>query len=144
LEVGVVDPDWRFDQDELRTMESLAESLREEGWAKHVTVPRLLAGWRQLAETVNAYDGTIEEYLNDLTSRDGLELIIDRAPDSVRLGLERLVAETDEIYRRETVEDVEQRLRHFFRIADEDGWWWHRIPKTGPIATEIAPRTPEQ
>jgi hypothetical protein len=132
-----VEHDWRFDGDELRIMESLGESLRADGWASHVTVPRLLDRWKHLTETVNAYNGVIDEYLDDLTCRDALQLVLGRAPESVRARLEHLVNESDQLYRTDTIPDGDQKLRRFFKITNDDGWWWHRIPKAGPISAEV-------
>ena len=50
-------------------------ALRGDGWADQTSLSRELRAWARLAEEINAYTGTINDYTNDLCSRDYLEVI---------------------------------------------------------------------
>jgi hypothetical protein len=65
-----------FDASEQAVLTEIHCDLRAQGWAKHVTVERLLRKWLALSATVDGYDFTIDDYANDLTSRDGLEIVL--------------------------------------------------------------------
>ena len=60
------------DEDEVQRIEAV---LHDEGWADHTSLARELRGWARLAEEVNAYTGTVDDYTNDLCSRDYLEVM---------------------------------------------------------------------
>lgn len=130
-------PDWEFDKDANRIVTTVEEELRARGWAAHVTLPGLLATWENLAATVNQYDGVIEEYLDDMTSRDALKLVLtELAPPAIVEELRQRVSQADETFRQNTQADEARKLRKYFRITDENDWWWHRIPTTWPLAAE--------
>ena len=65
-----------FDASEQAILDEIDRNLRAQGWAKHVTVEWLLREWRTLSTTVDRYMLTIDDYTNDLTSRDGLEIAL--------------------------------------------------------------------
>lgn len=94
----------------------LTERLHAGGWASHVTVDRLLRGWEQLAGEVVDYPATIDDYTNDMTGRDALELLLQWASPELEPMLQRRVASADRRFIANTVEDGEGAVGRFFRI----------------------------
>jgi hypothetical protein len=87
-------------------LEELGQQLRNRGWADHVSVERLLRDWQQLASEVGTYRLTIDDFPNDLTSRDGLEEVLLRCPsEALREKLRSGVNAADEQYCEATRED---------------------------------------
>lgn len=113
-------------------------TLRDEGWAQHASVSRELANWRRLGDEARAYSMTVDDYTNDLCSRDYLELAISRLPADVSESLFALVADADETFRESTIDDGDGILGRFFRIDAASNWWWRRIPRSGPLAAYLA------
>jgi hypothetical protein len=81
---------------------------------------------------------TVDDYTNDLCSRDYLELVVRRLPPDISKPLSHLVASLDDKFREGTTEDDEGLLGRFFRIDPASSWWWQRIPSAGPLA-EFSP-----
>jgi hypothetical protein len=127
----------RFDAGEQALLDGLGASLRARGWDRQVTVERLLRDWAALASSVERYPLTVDDYTNDLCSRDGLALVLDGCPEPLRAKLAALVEEADRAFRAGTLEDAEGRLARYFRIGPESGWWWSRVPASGPLATYL-------
>lgn len=115
-------------------VDRLTERLHAEGWASHVTVDRLLRGWEQLAGEVADYPATIDDYTNDMTARDALDLLLQWASPELESVLQRRVASADRRFIANTVEDGGAAVGRFFRIANRDGWWWRRRPATGALS----------
>jgi hypothetical protein len=57
-------------------LDALIDRLHAEGWSQHTRPIELLFGWERLAEEVSNYRLTIDDFTNDLTARDGLELLL--------------------------------------------------------------------
>ena len=126
-----------IDDDVTPVVTDIEEALHARGWAEGVTLPGLLKTWETLSANINQYEGVIEEYLDDMTNRDALkEVLTDLAHPAIIDELRERVARADETFRENTQADDEQELRRYFRITDEDDWWWHRIPTTWPLAAE--------
>jgi hypothetical protein len=123
------------DEDEVQRIEAV---LHDEGWADHTSLARELRALARLAEEVNAYTGTVDDYTNDLCARDYLEVMEARASLGLRNAIDQQVAPIDFSFRRATLEDTDERLAHFFRIESRDGWWWRRRPSCGPLADYLA------
>ena len=123
------------DEDEVQRIEA---DLRDAGWADHASMARELRTWARLSEEVNAYTATVDDYTNDLCSRDYLAAMAARASSGLRSVLDEQVASTDESFRRATVEDTDGRLGRYYRIELKDGWWWRRRPASGPLADYLA------
>jgi hypothetical protein len=119
------------DQDE---MERIEASLRRAGWADHASIARELRTWARLAEEVDTYTATVDDYTNDLSSRDYLKLAMASASVGLRDTIAQQVAPVDESFRQRTVEDMERHLERYFRIDRKDDWWWRRRPSAGPLA----------
>jgi hypothetical protein len=124
----------RFDDDDLAVLGEIGHRLRARGWAAHVTVPRLLREWQKLSARVDHYTAMIEEYLNDLMARDGLEIALEECHEPLRTKLMIAVAEADNEFLARTQEDVGQVLARYFHIKPSAEWWWRRRPVVGPLA----------
>jgi hypothetical protein len=81
---------------------------------------------------------TVDDYTNDLRSRDYLELAIARLPADVRGSVSALVADADKRFRESTIDDGDGTLGRFFRIDAASNWWWRRIPRSGPLGAYLA------
>jgi hypothetical protein len=114
--------------------------LHQEGWADHVTVDRLLDDWERVANDVDDYALEIDDYINDLTGRDALELLIGWASPDLGLDLLARVEPADERFRSVTTEDGGDAVGRGFPVDDQDGWWWRRRPTTGPLADRLDER----
>ena len=101
-------------------------------------IARELRIWTRLADDVNTYASTADDYTNDLCPRDYLEVAMARASIGLRSAIDQQVATADELFRRQTVEDQQGRLGRYFRIERKDGWWWRRRPSSGPLADYLA------
>jgi hypothetical protein len=112
----------------------LSSRLHAAGWSSRVTVKRLIDGWRYLAATVGAYRMTIDEYTNDVTGRDALELVLGWATESTRAAIIERVAPADEAFRSATVDDGGLAIGEFFNFESKPGWWWRRRPTTGDLS----------
>lgn len=115
-------------------LEQLGERLRAEGWAAHVTVERLLQSWEDLAVEVSDHQMTIDDYTNDVCSRDGLAIVTGWATPRLAEALNERTAVADAKFTAATTDDGRAAVGRYFRIAAKDGWWWHRCPVTGPLA----------
>jgi hypothetical protein len=110
------------------------------GWAAHTSLQRELQTWRDLAAEVASYTPTIDDYTNDLCSRDYIAKFSAAASEGVQEYIASAVAEADDRFRASTEPDVEGFVGHYFRIDDKDGWWWQRRPAGGPLADYLAGR----
>ena len=115
-------------------VQRLQVALRVEGWADFVTLDRELRVWKRLAEAVNTYTATVDDYTNDLCSRDYLAALTARASARLQRSLGQLVVPIDELFRTATADDADGRLGRYYRIELNDGWWWNRRPSSGPLA----------
>jgi hypothetical protein len=118
-------------EDEVQRIEA---DLRAEGWADATSLARELYTWGRLAQEINTYTATVDDYTNDLCSRDYLTAMAARASSGLRIAIEEQVTPTDKLFRMATVEDTDGRLGRYYRIERKDGWWWHRRPSSGPLA----------
>jgi hypothetical protein len=114
------------------------KGLRADGWADHTSVSRELNNWARLANRVGRYPMTVDDYTNDLCSRDYLELVLRRVPTDARPWLSQSLAPLDDAFRGGTVDDDRRVLARFFRIDRDSAWWWTRIPAAGPLAEYLA------
>jgi hypothetical protein len=117
-----------------------SKELHNAGWAKAFTMGEMLGGWRRLVREIEVgYTMTVDDYTNDLTSRDWLDLVLDRVTDPMRKRIERDLEPLDRRYRDATIDDGGAALAHFFRIDAKGGWWWRRRPTllTGELAEDL-------
>lgn len=122
------------DASEVRQIEV---ALAKAGWAAHVRLEREVQLWSRLAHGVSAYAMTVDDYTNDLCSRDYIAEFVSRASSGLRADIEERVSPADETFRKATVEDDDARLGRYFRIDGESAWWWHRRPSSGPLAAAM-------
>src|ERR1700680_798123 len=131
----------QFDSSEQAMLDEIGRRLRARGWAAHVTVVRLLQDWQQLGESVDQYASTIDDYTNDLTGRDALEIVVAECHEPLRARVRALIEKADTEFLVRTQEDVGQTLARYFRIRDSAGWWWKRRPVAGPLAEYLSRTT---
>jgi hypothetical protein len=127
-----------FDTSEQAILNEIGQRLRAEGWAEHVTVERLLRNWHRLSVSVDRYIMTVDDYTNDLTARDGLEIVLTKCPERLGTKLRAHIELADQEFLARTLDDVEHTLGHYFRIDRRSGWWWHRKPTAGPLAEYLS------
>ncbi|WP_164093736.1 hypothetical protein, partial [Stenotrophomonas maltophilia] len=82
------------------------------------------------------YGLTIENYSNDLWVRDGLEYALNECDEPLSTKLKLAIAEADNDFLARTEADLEQRLGRHCHL--NEGWWWKRRPKAGPMAEFLA------
>lgn len=112
--------------------------MRSAGWADHVTVLKLLDDWQRLSTSVDRYEFTIDDYTNDLCSRDGLDVALRRAAPSVRIKLQRHIDLADREFVARTRDDAGAAVGRYHRVDASSGWWWKRKPFVGPLADCLA------
>jgi hypothetical protein len=104
-----------------------------------ITADTLFNDWVSLVtEVEGGYADSVDDYTNDLTSRDLLEDLIRDSQPSLRAKLERALKPWDERFRRATRPDDEKALSRYFNIKDR--WWWHRTPAKGQLAVYLRQR----
>ncbi len=103
---------------------------------EHVDAAQLLERWAQFPEEAKEYTATVDDYTNDLTMRDVIEVVLREAVEPLRGKLLRFVDDADERFRAATVDDDQGRLSQHFRISK--GWWWRRIPAAGAFARYLS------
>jgi hypothetical protein len=128
----VTDPG--FDASEEAALERISLSLRADGWAAHVTVGGLLRDWRGLSLEADCYTDTIDDYTNDLTARDGLEIALARCDEPLRNKLRLAIDACDFDFLARTTEDGGAAINRYCNIRSGSGWWWRRRPNAGPLA----------
>jgi hypothetical protein len=77
----------------------------------------------------------VQEYLNDLTVRDGIEDFIEAMPPALRVKVCSSLDGLDERYRAVTQDDGGAELAQYWRpLAEgrEARWWWTRRPDVLP------------
>ena len=121
-----------------REVRQIEVALTQAGWAEHVRLEREIRVWARLAREVDAYDATVDDYTNDLCSRDYIAEFAARASSGLQRVIQERVGPVDETFRDGTVDDDDARLGRYFRIDQEDAWWWHRRPSAGPLADYLA------
>jgi hypothetical protein len=125
--------------DEERERLATAERMVSEGRPRPLSYERLLAAWESLVREVEqGYPATIDDYTNDLTSRDLLQEIVGACDESLREELTASIEPLDERFRRATRPDEQGRIAEF--IEPGAGWWWSRLPLRleGDLAADLA------
>ncbi|MCF3961076.1 hypothetical protein [Streptomyces fuscigenes] len=127
------------------------EKSRVAPWvAEKLTTPTLgvkrrLAIWETLGVRMREGwppDGTyfVDEYVNDLDTRDALEELAEGLPEGAGRGFRAVLGELDEVFEALTEEDGGASLA--WRLDEAEGeaplraWWWHRAPADAPWAPE--------
>jgi hypothetical protein len=131
-----------------RRSDTVRDYLRLRGAASHVVaggLEGLLESWERIVEQVEVgYPFTLDDYLNDLDTRDLLEGAIDRTPDA-DAARARLTAADARL--RSSLVPADECLWGA-GVADDEGWsrnthWWYfsRPRNPGPdLARELGLR----
>ncbi|MCZ4103325.1 hypothetical protein C8250_007770 [Streptomyces sp. So13.3] len=113
--------------------QAAGEVLHGRGWRKAFTVTEMVDQWASLVRTVeNGYEDLIDEYTNDLYSRNWLHEAWVLLPGHVLVTWNQRIQELDDCFRDATAFDDGQALSQFHRIGrfDPDAmWWWRRYPR---------------
>ncbi len=127
-----------LDPSDQAVLDEIGTSLRARGWADFVTVTWLLGSWRDLALEVRQYTATVDDYTNDLTARDALEIVLAECPEPLRTKLKSAIEQADKEFLAGTQDDADHSLETYFRINPSSGWWWKRTPRSGSLAEYLA------
>jgi hypothetical protein len=120
---------------ELSQLEEFERSREgDRKWLDFYTVEVMIDLWRSIAAEINQLNGNADDYAGaGLLWRKRLQEVLDATQPPLRTKLEAEIHAVDAEFRLATDEDVDQLLRNFLCVDDLDGWWWHRIPRSGPI-----------
>ena len=129
-------------------LEALVDRLRRRhGWAEHVTLEGCLGTWADLVEEVEAgYPHLLEEYWNDVSVREILDVVLEAARAGAGAELRERLRPWDQRFLAATVDPPV--IDHGF-----DGPWERRLPRLlvgemlrtyesigGPIPPEVERR----
>jgi len=123
-----------FDASEQAILDRIDGRLHAQGWAEHVTTARLLRNWQALSTSVKKYRGTVDDYTNDLNTRDALQVVLRECKEPLHSKLLILIEQADGKFLAATQDDTGRVLRRYFRISESSEWWWKRTPTAGPLA----------
>lgn len=121
------------------SVERATQALKVKGWRAAFSLNEMINGWDQLVHEIEiGYDATIDDFTNDLTTRDWIAECRELVTDLIRRSIDERVSLIDDRYKRATVDDDGRALGHFFRIEGK-GWWWFRRPLAdqGELATYL-------
>jgi hypothetical protein len=104
--------------------------LHEQGWRQSWTLNQQVDSWVGLVETVeDGYRMTIDDYTNDLSVRQWLELARPLLTERVRASLDGRLAPLDERFKAATRETA-------VKLPGAGPFWWSRLPKV--LVDELA------
>ncbi|MEU8004445.1 hypothetical protein AB0B66_25085 [Catellatospora sp. NPDC049111] len=113
--------------------QAASEVLHQRGWRKAFTVSEMVDKWASLvSEVEGGYGDMVEEYANDLYSRNWLHKAWPLVTDRVITVWTPRIRSLDDRFKEATIFDDGQALSHFHRISDfdpTDMWWWRRHPR---------------
>src|SRR6266853_5852883 len=85
-----------------------------------LTLEHLLAQWTRIAERMQSlYDMSLNDFLNDVSTRDVLQELIERLSHTSRTRLAAMLEPIDATFKSGTVEVA---------YLKGDHWWNHRLP----------------
>ena len=97
-----------------------------------ITLEGLVSSWGQfVAEVECGYEDSIDDYTNDLTTRDLLDEALQSAPERLRRTLYESIRPLDDRFYAATRADESGTLANFFKPGPS--WWWRRAPVNGPL-----------
>ncbi|HEX8627239.1 MAG TPA: hypothetical protein VF755_03600 [Catenuloplanes sp.] len=109
------------------------EVLRQRGWRKAFTVDEMINKWARLVAEVEAgYDDMVEEYINELHSRNWVHEAWPLLTERVSAIWTPQIKDLDDRFRTATVFDDGRALSPFYRVNrfdPHDMWWWRRHPR---------------
>lgn len=131
-----------FDASEEAVLDEIGRYLRAEGWGRGWAIPLtvgwLLRNWQKTSERVAHYNLTIDDYMNDLTARDALEIVLAISAEPLRSKLKVYIETSDRQFIAGTEVDIGSVIARFYLIDESSGWWWKRKPKVGDLAQYLA------
>jgi hypothetical protein len=121
----------RLANEHVRDLRRVLDDLREQ-WSPltDLTPEQLVRAWIAIVAIVEVgYEGSWEEYTNDLMTREFIAELSRRLPVWWAGQFAEWVAPWDERFRAATEEESKP---HLFKDEDEPGWWWYRSPRIWP------------
>ncbi len=115
--------------DEVRAVEAILQVLSDRAKRKKpFSLNQLLQEWSRFVSHVeHGYGGSIYEYTNDRSTRDLLEEVLRKVPESLHDRLIEAIRPWDSRFR-ETTREVKQPLSPSVNFETQS-WWWFRVPK---------------
>lgn len=111
------------------SMRAAGLALHRHGWSKVFTVEEMLNAWSALVNEVEGgYDDMVDEYTNDLTSRDWLAAALPMLTKPAQAAHQVTLDDLDHRFRAATLDDDGRAVGQFFHIDNKAGWWWRRVP----------------
>jgi hypothetical protein len=111
-------------EEELMLEPVLSSLSRKAGYT--LTLPLLLERWENFVSEVEVgYGDSIYEYMNDLTTRDLLQKIVDNCPIALHSRLVEAIQIWVDRFRKVTKESKQSKLTN---KGKTQSWWWFRIP----------------
>lgn len=119
---GVLTSD--LNDEELRRVAAAETQVASElDLRRGLSLDNLAEEWAGIcADVAEGYSLTVDDYMNDLTTRDLIASIFSHLRAELSYKLKRKVAPADEQFRRATTH-VEHALNELYSY-----WWWYRIP----------------
>lgn len=97
-----------------------------------ITLEGLVSSWGQfVADVERGYEDSIDDYTNDLTTRDLLDEALQSAAERFRRALYEEIRPLDDRFRAATRADDGGTLAHY--IKPGPSWWWSRVPLNSPL-----------
>lgn len=128
--------------EDYESLEEASRVLHERGELK-VSFHQMMEIWKELVTDVESdYDEMVDEYTNDLSSRDWLALALPLLTERAREALKPKLDALDSRFRAATEEDTYGALHYYYRVDRQEGWWWGRIPihRSGYFADQLSLR----
>lgn len=111
---------------------SLATMLR--GWSRHVQ--RIVGGIHSIPISDSVRWGA-DDYTAALTIRSLIEDAREQVPSETAPQFDAWLNQLDARFRGSTVPDDAHLLSKWIREESPDGWWWHRVPPSGPVLDDL-------
>jgi hypothetical protein len=102
-----------------------------------ISIKKLLSNWTTfIAEVERGYDSIIDEYVNDVSTRDTLEEVLRSLPEGIHAKVESALSSVDRRFEQATCPD---RTRELARFTEPGTGWWERMPLklVGPLASAL-------
>jgi hypothetical protein len=111
-----------------RAQLSDVEALLSSETPRPITFDMLLDRWSSfVAEVEEGYRSSIDDYTNDLFTRDFLSRVLEAVPPTLAERLGTLVQPVDKRFEQATRKDEGGVIRQFFEPPQS--WWWSRLPR---------------
>lgn len=112
----------KFTPSEIASLQEVLDKLSFRSKQK-VTLAKLIQDWDGFVSKVESgYTDSIYEYINDLSIRNLIQLVISESPPQLRSKIENLVSSMDKRFLSASDEAKKKML-------SEETWWSSRVPK---------------